>query len=158
MTSTSTAGYHFCLADSCKNLAGRASEWLSAQNFRVHTLLLAFSSESRSPLNVYVCPRVDLNAPLSSSSRQASSSACSTGSRSSMTACSTTWAAVGRRPSSRWSSWTARWAARASALGRSAPEHTHTRQTTSGARTASWISSPPPPSHPFCRARPFSVF
>lgn len=50
------------------------------------------------------------------------SSVCSIGSRSNMSACLTTWAVVGRRPSSRWSSSTAKWAALASASGRSAPE------------------------------------
>lgn len=53
---------------------------------------------------------------------QVTSSVCSTGSRSNTSVCSTTWAVVARRPSSRWSSSTARWAAHASASVRNAPE------------------------------------
>ncbi|KAG5846830.1 hypothetical protein ANANG_G00119140 [Anguilla anguilla] len=49
-------------------------------------------------------------------------SACCTASPSSTIACLTTWGVAARRPSSRWSSWTARWAGRASASERSAPE------------------------------------
>lgn len=50
------------------------------------------------------------------------SSVCSTGSRSSTSVCSTTWAGGARRRSWRWWSSTARWAAPASASERSAPD------------------------------------
>lgn len=86
-----------------------------------------------------------LDSPPFSLSLQGTCSACSTGSLSSTTACSTTLAGAARKPCSRWSSWTARWAARASASARSAPEASARprgagRQATDG-RTDGWTDA-----------------
>lgn len=62
---------------------------------------------------------------------QAMYSACCTVSPSSTTVCSTIWDVGVRRPSSRWWSWIARWAAHANASGRSAPDWPHRDQPSS---------------------------